>query len=61
MSALARQEQIDGKWFAWIVTEGFNTMMLEVDHELTEAEALDKQAEWQAAQVPAEPTDGATE
>lgn len=57
MDVLTRQEEIDGKWFAWILTEGLNTMMIEVDHELTEDEAKAKQAEWLAAKVV---TDGAT-
>ena len=61
MSIIGRQEEIDGKWFAWIFTEGFNTMMVEDDHEITEAEAEQKLLDWQSAQivipeVPNEPT-----
>jgi len=51
MSIIARQEEIDGKWFAWIITEGFNTMMVEDDHPITEAEAEQKLLDWQASQI----------
>lgn len=60
MDVLTRQEEIDGKWFAWILTEGLNTMMIEVDHELTEEEAKQKQADWLASRPEVIP-DGATE
>lgn len=62
MSIISRQEQIDGKWFTWIITEGFNTMMVEDDHEITEAEAEQKLLDWQASQIVIpEVTDGITE
>lgn len=65
MSVIARQEQIDGKWFTWIITEGLNTMMVEDDHEITEAEAEQKLLDWQASQIVVDPvieevTDGTT-
>lgn len=59
MSIISRQEQIDGRWYAWIITEGFNTMMVEDDHEITEEEAQVKLEAWQTAQVVEEP-DGTT-
>jgi len=66
MSVIARQEQIDGKWFAWIITEGLNTMMVEDDHEITEEEAAQKLLDWQASQIVVDPvieevTDGTTD
>lgn len=51
MSIISRQEQIDGKWFTWIITEGLNTMMVEDDHEITEEEAAQKLLDWQASQI----------
>lgn len=61
MSLISRQEQIDGKWFTWIITEGLNTMMVEDDHEITEAEAIQKLLDWQSAQIVIpEVTDGIT-
>lgn len=60
MSVIARQEQIDNKWFTWIITEGFNTMMVEDDHPITEEEAEIKLANWQSSQVIEEPN-GVTE
>lgn len=62
MGIITRQEEIDGKWFAWIITEGFNTMMVEDDHEITEAEAEQKLLDWQSSQIVIpEVTDGVTE
>lgn len=62
MSVIARQEQIDGKWFTWIITEGLNTMMVEDDHEITEEEAQVKLDEWKASQIVIpEVTNGTTE
>lgn len=66
MSIISRQELIDGKWFTWIITEGLNTMMVEDDHEITEAEAEQKLLDWQASQIVVDPvieevTDGSTD
>lgn len=55
MSIISRQEQIDGRWYAWIITEGLNTMMVEDDHEITEEEAQVKLEAWQASQAVEEP------
>lgn len=51
MSVIARQEEIDGKWFTWIITEGFNTMMVEDDRQITEEEAEQKLLDWQSSQI----------
>jgi hypothetical protein len=62
MSIITRQEEIDGRWYAWIITEGFNTMMVEDNHEITEAEAEQKLLDWQASQIVIpEVTDGVTQ
>lgn len=61
MSIIARQEEIDGKWFAWIITDGLNTMMVEDDHAITEEEAAQKLLDWQSSQIVIEDvTDGST-
>ncbi len=51
MSVISRQEEIDGKWFTWIITEGFNCMMVENDHQITEEEAEQKLLDWQSSQI----------
>lgn len=51
MNLIARQEEIDGKWFTWIITEGLNTMMVEDDHPITEEEAAQKLLDWQSSQI----------
>ena len=62
MSIIARQEEIDSRWYAWIITEGFNTMMVEDDHQITEEEAEQKLLDWQSSQIVIEEiTDGFTE
>jgi hypothetical protein len=62
MSVIARQEEIDGKWFTWIITQGFNTMMVEDDHQITEEEAEQKLLDWQSSQIVIEELpDGPTE
>lgn len=57
MGVLARQEEVDGRWLVWIVTDGLNTMMVDTDHELTEAEAQVILDGWNAQQV----TNGSTD
>lgn len=51
MNIITRQEQTDERWFTWIITEGFNTMMVEDDHQITEEEAQIKLDDWKASQV----------
>lgn len=61
MAIIVRQEQIDGRWFTWITTEGFNTMIVEDDHEITEEEAQIKLDNWKSSQIVIpEVTDGVT-
>ena len=60
MSVIARQEEIDGRWFTWIITEGFNTMIVEDDHQITEEEAEQKLLDWQSSQIVEEVVDEPT-
>lgn len=56
---ITRQEEIDGKWYAWVPYDGLNCLMFEDNHEITEEEAQIKLDEWKASQVVEEP-DGVT-
>lgn len=66
MSFITRQEEIDGKWYAWIPYDGLNCLMFEDDHEINEEEAKQKLLNWESSRIvieditPPEEQDGTT-
>lgn len=61
MDIITRQEEIDGRWYIWVAYDGFNCVMFEDDHEMSEAEAQQKLQEFQDRLTAQEATDGTTQ
>jgi hypothetical protein len=61
MNTIQRQEELNGRWYTWVLVDNSSAMMLEDDHQITEAEAEQKLLDWKSAQIVIEEvTDGST-